>query len=94
MLPNGDRLVYFQDISGSIREAQYSISESQWDVNPSFVVVLDAHNVTSIAASSANITHTSIHVINSSHFNPGLFYEVSNVEMRFKMPDLNLIFYM
>lgn len=49
ILSNGDRRLFFQDVSGSIRQAFYSPGTQQWRAEVGYVVALDARNHTPIA---------------------------------------------
>lgn len=49
-LPNGDRRLFFQDVSGVIRQAFGSSSSEEWRADISYVVALNAKNHTPIAA--------------------------------------------
>ena len=48
-LPNGDRRLFFQDLSGDIRQAFYSADSSQWRADIKNIVASDAKNHTPIA---------------------------------------------
>jgi hypothetical protein len=52
---NGDRMIYFQDVAGLIREAQYSASTNSWTASRSSVVATDAKNGTALSADSAYV---------------------------------------
>ena len=49
-LPNGDRRVFFQDLSGVIRQAFHSSSSGEWRADTNYVVASNARNHTPIAA--------------------------------------------
>ena len=49
ILSNGDRRLFFQDLSGSIRQAFYSSATQQWRAVVGSVVASDARNHTPIA---------------------------------------------
>ena len=58
-LTNGDRRVYFQDVTGRIREAQFSTNTKTWNTAADFVVSDNAVNGTRLAAaSSISVTWT------------------------------------
>jgi hypothetical protein len=56
-LPNGDRLLFFQDSRGAIREARYDASSGRWDAASSFVVSGDAQKGTSLAVDTASFNY-------------------------------------
>ena len=49
ILSNGERRLFFQDQSGSIRQAFYSLATQQWRSDVGYVVASDARNHTPIA---------------------------------------------
>ena len=49
ILSNGDRRLFFQDLSGSIRQAFYSPATQQWRADVGYVVASNARNHTPIA---------------------------------------------
>ena len=48
-LPNGDRRVFFQDLSGVIRQAFFSATTGEWRADVNYLVASDAKNHTPIA---------------------------------------------
>jgi hypothetical protein len=52
---NGDRMVYFQDAAGLIREAQYNATTKSWTASRASVVATDAKNGTALSADSAYV---------------------------------------
>ena len=48
-LPNGDRRLFFQDLSGVIRQAFYSAASRQWRADIKYIVASNAKNHTPIA---------------------------------------------
>lgn len=48
-LPNGDRRLFFQDLSGAIRQAFYSAASKQWRADVKHVAASNARNHTPIA---------------------------------------------
>ena len=48
-LPNGERRLFFQDLSGVIRQAFYSTASRQWRADVNYLVVSDAKNHTPLA---------------------------------------------
>lgn len=61
VLPNGDRQLYFQDSSGSIRRAIRSASENQWTISPS----LDLNSYLDYLSNPRNYTPLSATVYNA-----------------------------
>ena len=49
VLPNGDRRLFFQDLSGVIRQAFYSAASRQWRADVKYIVASNAKNHTPIA---------------------------------------------
>lgn len=49
-LPNGDRRLFFQDLSGVIRQAFHSSSSGKWRADTKFVVASNARTHSPIAA--------------------------------------------
>ena len=49
-MSNGDRRIFFQDVSGFIRESIYTASTENWTANVNNVVATDAKNFTPLAA--------------------------------------------
>ena len=52
-LSNGDRRLFFQDLSGAIRQAFYSPATRVWRADINYVVASDARNHTPIAVVDA-----------------------------------------
>jgi hypothetical protein len=52
---NGDRMIYFQDAAGFIREAQYNAAAKSWTASRASVVATDAKNGTALSADSAYV---------------------------------------
>lgn len=50
VLASGDRRLFFQDPSGTIRQASYSSADDRWMVDAICVVVSGAKNYTPLAA--------------------------------------------
>ena len=48
----GDRHIFFQEDTGSIREAVYTVQNKRWIADLGFVIALDAKNHTPIATVS------------------------------------------
>lgn len=51
-LPNGDRRLFFQEFTGTIRQAMYAKNNDNWaaDPTPAFQLANDARNSTPLAA--------------------------------------------
>lgn len=58
-LDKGDKRLFFQESSGSIREALYTSSTGQWVADANNVVASDARKATSLAAFGVNSTGAS-----------------------------------
>ena len=48
-LPNGDRRLFFQEFSGTIRQAFYSSATKEWKADVNYIVASDAKNHTPLA---------------------------------------------
>jgi len=57
-LNKGDKRLFFQESSGSIREALYTSSTGQWTADTNNIVAADAKNSTPLAAFGVNNTGT------------------------------------
>lgn len=58
-LDKGDKRLFFQESSGSIREALYTSSTGQWVADVNSVIASDAKKATPLAAFGVNNTGTS-----------------------------------
>ncbi|KAL8792432.1 MAG: hypothetical protein Q9195_004965 [Heterodermia aff. obscurata] len=67
-LPNGDRRLFFQDLSGAIRQAFYSAASRQWRADVQHIVASNAKNHTPIAVVTSP---TFMYNITSQAFIPG-----------------------
>ena len=57
-LPNGNRQLFFQDLSGAIRQAIYSINSRGWRADVEYVVASDAKKNTPLAVvDTPNASH-------------------------------------
>jgi hypothetical protein len=59
-LANGDRRMFFQEASGSIRESLFTSSTGQWTSDVANIVASDAMNFTPIAALPMNASSTTL----------------------------------
>ena len=52
---NGDRRLFFQEQSGTIRQGLYSASSQKWSADSDFIVASDARNNTPLAAVNTSL---------------------------------------
>ena len=85
-LPNGDRRLFFQDLSGLIRQASHSSSSGEWRADTNYVVASNARTHTPIAAINLPSRNNSITGKNGTAF----LSSPTNVSLSFDRLDLTV----